>query len=92
LLAGGAGSADAGDAIRRTLVSKRAAGYNHLIVHESGELYSVEVSAKRFAILYGENGQIVNTNHILDKDMRAIESDSESDRHRACAISVRCAC
>ncbi|HML39118.1 MAG TPA: C45 family autoproteolytic acyltransferase/hydrolase [Bellilinea sp.] len=66
-----------GDAIRRTLVSKRAAGYNHLIVHESGELYSVEVSAKRFAILYGENGQIVHTNHFLDKDMRAIESDSE---------------
>ena len=66
-----------GDAIRRTLVSKRAAGYNHLIVHESGELYSVEVSAKRFAILYGENGQIVHTNHFLAKDMRAIESDSE---------------
>jgi isopenicillin-N N-acyltransferase-like protein len=66
-----------GEAIRRTLVSKRAAGYNHLIVHESGELYSVEVSAKRFAILYGENGQIVHTNHFLDKDMRAIESDSD---------------
>lgn len=43
-----------GEAIRSTLVPHRAAGYNHLIVHESGEIYSVEVSARRFAILYAE--------------------------------------
>lgn len=65
------------EAIRKALVSKRAAGYNHLIVHESGEIYSVEVSARHFAILYAENGQIVHTNHFLDKEMRAIECDSE---------------
>ncbi len=32
-------------AIGRMLISHRAAGYNHLLAHESGELYSVEVSA-----------------------------------------------
>ena len=32
-----------GDAIRSTLVPHRASGYNHLIVHESGEIHSVEV-------------------------------------------------
>ena len=51
------------EAIRCMLVPQRAAGYNHLLVHESGELYSIEVSARLFAIHYAENGQIVHTNH-----------------------------
>lgn len=68
---------DPDEAIRRALVPHRAAGYNHLIAHESGELYSVEVSARRFAVLYGENGHLVHTNHYLDYNMRQIESDPE---------------
>ncbi|MCS7009822.1 MAG: C45 family peptidase, partial [Anaerolineales bacterium] len=39
------------EAIRHTVAPQRAAGYNHVLVHESGELYSIEVSARRFAIL-----------------------------------------
>jgi isopenicillin-N N-acyltransferase like protein len=66
-----------GGAIRRALVSKRAAGYNHLIAHESGELYSVEVSARRFALLYAENGYIVHTNHYLKREMQAIENEPD---------------
>jgi isopenicillin-N N-acyltransferase-like protein len=66
-----------GEAIRHTLVSHRAAGYNHLLAHESGELYNVEVSARRFAILYGEEGFLAHTNYYLDYDMRAIEDDSD---------------
>ncbi len=62
-------------AIRRTLVSHRAAGYNHIIVHESGEMYSVEVSARKFEILYGTDGYIVHTNHYLSQAMKAIEQD-----------------
>ena len=50
------GARNLSEAIRCTLVPQRAAGYNHLLVHESGELYSVEVSARRFAMLYGEDG------------------------------------
>lgn len=65
------------DAIRSAVVPKRAAGYNHLLVHESGELFSVEVSARRFAILYGEDGTIAHTNHYLDPMMQAIEDDSD---------------
>jgi isopenicillin-N N-acyltransferase-like protein len=65
------------DAVRLTLVPHRAAGYNHLLVHESGELYSVEVSARRFAILYGEEGFIVHTNHYLDRNMQAIEDEPD---------------
>ncbi len=68
---------DPDEAIRSTLLSHRAAGYNHLLAHESGELYSVEVSARRFAVLYGEDGYIVHTNHYLDFNMQAIESEPD---------------
>jgi isopenicillin-N N-acyltransferase-like protein len=66
-----------GEAIRQVLLPHRAAGYNHLLVHESGEIYSVEVSARKFAILYAEDGYMVHTNHYLDSDMRMIEYEPE---------------
>jgi isopenicillin-N N-acyltransferase-like protein len=59
------------------LVTHRAAGYNHLLAHESGELYNVEVSARRFAILYAEDGYLAHTNHYLDRQMQAIESEPD---------------
>jgi len=65
------------EAIRHMLSAQRAAGYNHMLVHESGELYSVEVSSRRFAILYGEDGYIVHTNHYLSPRMQEIERDPE---------------
>lgn len=66
-----------GDAIRRTLIPRRAAGYNHLLAHESGEIYSVEVSARRFAIIYAQDGYMVHTNHYLDANMRVIEDEPD---------------
>jgi isopenicillin-N N-acyltransferase-like protein len=65
------------EAIRHMLSAQRAAGYNHLLIHESGELYSVEVSARHFAILYGEDGYIVHTNHYLAPAMQEIEREPE---------------
>jgi isopenicillin-N N-acyltransferase-like protein len=67
-----------GVAIEHMLVPRRAAGYNHLLVHESGELYSVEVSARRFAIIYGEDGYLTHTNNYLSEVMCAIEDEPES--------------
>jgi isopenicillin-N N-acyltransferase-like protein len=64
-------------AIRNMLSQHRAAGYNHMLVHESGELYNVEVSARRFAIIYGEDGHLVHTNHYLAENMLAIEDEPE---------------
>lgn len=64
-------------AIGRTLVPHRAAGYNHLLVHESGEIYSVEASARKFEILYAHDGCMVHTNHYLDPQMKQIEKDPE---------------
>lgn len=65
------------EAIERMLVPHRAAGYNHLLAHESGELYNVEVSARRFALLYASEGSLVHTNHYLDWGMQAIESEPD---------------
>ncbi len=65
-------------AIRSTLVHHRAAGYNHLIAHESGEMYSVEVSARRFSLIYAEEGFLVHTNHFLSPNMQAIEDEPDA--------------
>ncbi|HCE18106.1 MAG TPA: hypothetical protein DEQ80_09625 [Anaerolinea thermolimosa] len=65
------------EAIRYTLSPQRAAGYNHLIAHVSGELYNVEVSARRFAILGSEQGVIAHTNHFMHPHMQEIESDPD---------------
>lgn len=65
------------EAIRHMLSAQRAAGYNHLLVHESGELYSVEVSARKFAILYGLEGYIVHTNHYISPVMQTVEREPE---------------
>lgn len=64
-------------AIGRTLISHRAAGYNHLLVHESGEIYSVEVSSRKFEILHGTDGYMVHTNHYLSQTMKEIENEPE---------------
>jgi isopenicillin-N N-acyltransferase-like protein len=66
-----------GGAIKRSLISHRAAGYNHLVAHESGEIYSVEVSALRSSILYNREGYVVHTNHYLSQKMQEIENDPE---------------
>lgn len=66
-----------GQAIRHMLIPHRAAGYNHLLVHESGEMYNVEVSARRFAVLGSQDGILVHTNHYLDPQMQAVELDSD---------------
>jgi isopenicillin-N N-acyltransferase-like protein len=65
------------EAIRHMLAPLRAAGYNHLLAHESGELYNVEVSARSFALLYSENGCIVHTNHYLDPVMQQVEDEPD---------------
>jgi isopenicillin-N N-acyltransferase-like protein len=71
------GARTPGDAIRHMLIPRRAAGYNHLLVHESGEIYSVEVSAKKFAVLYADDGYLVHTNHYLDTSMQAVEDEPD---------------
>lgn len=66
------------EAMRHMLVPLRAAGYNHLLAHVSGELYNVEVSAKHFAVLYADDGVIAHTNHYLSPQMQPVEAEPDS--------------
>jgi isopenicillin-N N-acyltransferase like protein len=66
-----------GGALHHALIPHRAAGYHHLLAHESGEIYSVEVSARRFSVLYNEDGFIAHTNHYLSANMQKIEENPE---------------
>jgi len=75
------GAKTIGEAIRRMLVPLRAAGYNHLLAHESGEMYNVEVSARNFDILYSSDGYLAHTNNYLSTKMEAIEDSSDELIH-----------
>ena len=61
------------EAIRAACNRRRDAGYNHLIAHESGEIYNVEVSARKFEMLHSDDGIEVHANHYVHPTMRAIE-------------------
>ena len=65
------------EAVRVMLVAQRAAGYNHLLAHESGELYNVEVSARQFSMMSSDDGSIAHTNHYIDSEMRRVENESD---------------
>ncbi|PKN88343.1 MAG: hypothetical protein CVU46_01395 [Chloroflexi bacterium HGW-Chloroflexi-8] len=65
------------DAIRYILRPQRAAGYNHLVVHESGEMYNIETSARQFSMIYGQEGRLVHTNFYLDPQMQKVEDEPE---------------
>lgn len=65
------------EAIRSTLMRWRAAGYNHLIAHNSGEMYNVEVSARHFATIYGMDGYLAHTNNYLTERMKKVEHKTE---------------
>jgi len=62
-----------GQAIAACLFRERAGGYHNLLADANGELYSVETSATEHAILYGEEGWLVHTNHYLSPRLQAVE-------------------
>jgi len=66
------------DALGGAVMDKRAAGYNHLLAHESGELYNLEASARRFAVHYAQDGLLAHTNHYLDPRLQAVEAQPEA--------------
>jgi isopenicillin-N N-acyltransferase-like protein len=66
------------DALTAAVMNKRAAGYNHLLAHESGEIYNIEASANHFAVQYATDGTLAHTNHYLDPRLQAVESQPEA--------------
>jgi isopenicillin-N N-acyltransferase-like protein len=65
------------EAITAALASHRAAGYNHVLVHSSGEAYNIEVSARQFSMMYAQGGMVAHTNHYLSRRMARLENDSQ---------------
>jgi len=77
------GASDLAEAGRRAAHPRREAGYNHLVVNRSGEILSLEASARQYAALPVTAGALVHTNHYLDPAMRQVERDPASlDRSR----------
>lgn len=72
------GARTVSEAIDRATDPDRAAGYNHLIAEREGHLISLEVSAKRFAVIGNTDGALVHTNHYLDPEMQRFEAPPSS--------------
>jgi isopenicillin-N N-acyltransferase-like protein len=62
-----------GQALRACVPKLRAGGYCYVLAEPNGELYLVETSASTHAIVYGEDGWLVHTNHYVSPKMQAIE-------------------
>ncbi len=62
-----------GQAIRACVPKLRAGGYSFLITDAHGELYSIETSATKHHIEYGEEGWLAHTNHYLSPKMQTLE-------------------
>ena len=60
------------DAIRRTQRAGRANGNNHLVANADGDIYDIEVSATRAALIPGRD-MLAHTNHATDDAMRELE-------------------
>ena len=67
-----------GIAIGRALHPRRAAGYNHVLADEHGELYNLETTARRFDLLYAREGYLTHANHYTSDRLRDLEKSPES--------------
>lgn len=71
------GARSLGQAIQAVLHKRRAAGYNHLIADQTGEIYNVEVSATAFDALYAGEHWTAHTNHYTSPMMQPFEEAPE---------------
>lgn len=63
-----------GRALYRAVHPRRAAGYNHVLADENGELYSVEVTSGKFDVLYADDNYLTHTNHYTSPRLRDLEA------------------
>lgn len=64
-----------GIAVERALHPRRAAGYNHVLADDSGELYNLETTAVHSDLLYARDGWLTHANNYLSPRLRAHEAD-----------------
>lgn len=63
------------EAMKAAIPRSRAAGNNHLIANDSGEIYDLEVSATKYDTLYSKDGILLHTNHYLSSKMQQVEEE-----------------
>lgn len=61
-------------AIRTATHPERGNGNNHLLASAEGEVYDVEVSGTRHALLHAGTRPLVHTNHFVAPEMRDLEA------------------
>lgn len=80
------------EAINRTHVPLRAAGYNHLLAHSNGEMFNVEVSAASYRVIRPDLDCLAHTNHYLSTEMQQLEKlrpeQEKTDRRYHQAITL----
>jgi isopenicillin-N N-acyltransferase-like protein len=64
-----------GLALERALHPRRAAGYNHVLADDSGELYNLETTATKFDLLYAHDGCLTHANNYLSDRLRDHETE-----------------
>jgi len=64
-----------GVAVQRALHPRRAAGYNHVLADDNGELYNLETTAQFSDLLYAADGWLAHTNSYLSSRLRAHQAD-----------------
>ncbi|TSA49278.1 hypothetical protein D4R47_04090 [archaeon] len=63
------------EAMKAAIPRSRAAGNNHLVGNDSGEIYDLEVSATKYDTFYGEDGMLLHTNHYLSPKLQQVEEE-----------------
>ncbi len=66
-----------GVALERALHPRRAAGYNHVLADDRGELYNLETTATKFDVLYAGEGFLTHANHYLSDRLHDHETEPE---------------
>ena len=66
-----------GRALYRAVHPRRAAGYNHLIADENGEMYNLEVTSGYYDALYAEDGFLAHSNNYTSPRLRDLEEQPD---------------
>jgi isopenicillin-N N-acyltransferase-like protein len=64
-------------AIRAVTDRRRAFGNNHLFATRDGDIYDVEVSGSRWAMMPGRNGFLAHANHFTLPEMAGLDSQDD---------------
>ncbi len=64
-------------AIRVATSSQRAFGNNHLIANDHGDIYDIEVTGSRWAMLHAGNRFLAHGNHLVSPEMAELDADED---------------